>query len=148
MSAGQLPPTVLESARMRVLIFAAMLSVALLLLAYGETSYSHRKVVRQKWWKLFHGIVLISVVACIFGDIFYSPRGMAGVLAPSALWLLLRVSDALPASLLALAAIAILPVLVNYAVLEWQFARSELSQARISKSKWARMLTRPIPYSH
>ncbi|MES2178556.1 MAG: hypothetical protein V4550_11920 [Gemmatimonadota bacterium] len=50
------------------------------------------------------------------------------IVAPLTQWLLLRLSPSLPHNIVAVAIIAMLPVVALYFLIEWQFARSELSR--------------------
>lgn len=143
---GALPPDVRNSPRMQILNLATIMAVVLLIALFSELTL---------WYRIGRSRAGTYVVSLPFAILFLGPIALDSVyreypmssvsvsIAESAL---MRLSGALPDNLAALAIISALPVIVLYAMLEWQFDRAESVDPKRSGTKLARLLARPAPF--
>jgi predicted membrane protein len=81
-----------------------------------------------------NAMTLVPWFAFLIAWLYYIVTRDVDVIVPLSKKLLWHLSNYLPANLLAVAIIVALPILGMYALLEWQFARSEsIPTARITK---------------
>lgn len=129
-SSATLPPTVLSTPRMQFLNAGAIVSTLLLLIFLIELGH----------WNLFKrqhlipklgdaaSILPIGVVMGIY--FYYENRRDVNVVVAAAESALRSLSNALPPRVFVVFLAAVAPVVLSYAMLEWQFGRAELT-ARI-----------------
>ncbi len=121
-------PLMSREPRMQLLNTAAVLALLLLIVWSAELGLSNR--FGRIWKYLGSAIVQIPLVAFFWIDYLYENSRRADVFLPIAKKLLWHFSNGLPANLVVVAIAAFVPVLAVYALLEWQFARSELAARR------------------
>lgn len=103
---------------------AALLTLGLFMLFLAELGYSHR--LRPGSWMpwIAQFLAVAPVFAFMIADVMYRPR-MAGVVMPLIRAGLRQIATALPANLFVVFVAAGVPVAAMYALLEWQFRRTE-----------------------
>jgi hypothetical protein len=120
-------PHVTDQPGYDILALAAFLCGSLFATFLNEVALSHslRRATSVSRYRLL-------TIAAPFGipllvDVYYLFTHSTSVSMPVVRMLLLRVSALLPQNLPAVAAIAIVPALAMYCLLEWQFAQSEIT---------------------
>jgi len=142
---GTLPPNVFSSRQMQTLNVATVIAIALLLAVGSELALSHRFGGSRAGSYLVTVVFMVVALAPVAIDWMYAKYPMSGVTTSIAESALIRLSAFLPTNLAVLTIISALPVIAIYAMLEWQFDRSELVEARRSGSTVGRFLARPVP---
>lgn len=113
--------------RMMMLNISAVLTVAVLVISVLTVAW-HRL-----FWKVSTLASVISVAAFLtpmaawlyLQILVLGPQGVTSFILPLIEGQLLRLSAALPANILVVLAVAALPLIATYALLEWQFKKSE-----------------------
>jgi hypothetical protein len=121
------PPRVTRSPRMQILNGGAILALVLLIAFLGELARWHR-LSRTRPGRTIAMVVAVAPMFFVIVDMFYGIRHETLLITPATEAVLLHLSRILPAGLLPVIVAAAVPVIAMYALLEWQFGKSEMTE--------------------
>ena len=119
--------TVPGKTRLDILTLAALLFALLFCVFLRELALWHALKRTTLLARRLFGLAPVSIFAYLGLDLFFQFRNGTPVVAPLCQALLMRASAWLPQDLLLLTAIAVLPALAMYWILERQFGQSEMT---------------------
>jgi hypothetical protein len=110
-----------------ILTLATLLFVLLFGAYLRELALWHSLKRTTLFARYLFGLAPLCIFAYVGLDLFYLFRNGTSVVVPLCKLYLMRTAALLPQNLWALSAIALLPALAMYWLLEWQFARAEMT---------------------
>lgn len=119
------PPRVTRSPRMQILNGGAILALVLCLAFFGEVARWQR-FSRMRSGRAFAMVIAPAPMLLVVVDMFYETGHGTQLITPATEAVLLHLSRILPSGLLPVIVAAAVPVIAMYALLEWQFGKSEM----------------------
>lgn len=127
------PPRVTRSPRMQILNGGAILALVLCLVFLGELARWHR-LSRTRPGRTIAMVVTIAPIFLVIADEIYGIKHGTQLITPVTEAILLHASRILPSGVLPVIVAAAVPVIAMYALLEWQFGKSEMTERVIQPS--------------
>ncbi|MEO7997894.1 MAG: hypothetical protein ABI852_10640 [Gemmatimonadaceae bacterium] len=127
------PKPLYSAPRVQILNASAVLCVLFLL--YLGAEFARYPAPRGKGPVQYFGeaFPILPGITCIAIDGYYGTSHGTQIVVPLAKRLLLNLSDALPSNILVVVLVAAIPVAILYALIEWQFARTEFVPVAVVK---------------
>lgn len=119
------PARVTRSPRMQILNGGAILALVLLIAFLGELARWHR-LSRTRQGRTIAMVVTIAPMFMVIADMIYGIMHGTQLITPATEAVLLHLSRILPPGFLPVILVAAVPVIAMYALLEWQFGKSEM----------------------
>lgn len=120
------PPQITRSPRMQILNGGGILAVVLCIVFFTEVGRSNR-LTRTRPGRIIATMAGIVPMFGAIADMLNETRIGTPLFTPATESVLLHVSRILPSGLLPVIAVAAVPVIAMYALLEWQFGKSEMA---------------------
>jgi hypothetical protein len=127
------PPRVTRSPRMQILNGGAILALVLCLAFLGELARWHR-LSGTRPGRTIAMVVTIAPMFLVIADMIYGIKHGTQLITPATEAILLHASRILPSGVLPVIVTAAVPVIAMYALLEWQFGKSEMTERVIQPS--------------